>query len=602
MTRGRLSFLLVVWAILAAGRCFVAFDHLPAADAGAQPRSFDARTSRSASRGAADAPAAFLQVGLLQIARAGLDEALLGACEVPLRRGVQQRVELQFGDPVGYAANGLVLERGRSQLGAERRSGLPESFGEVSRRHAIDFVWQGESSTGHLLQVLDDRTEHSDRLGGSAGSGSGGLCMPSVVLAVDQPWLFPLLHRGNVLILRIVDQSASAGDVGSVGFWRQACAGLAEASPRHEAPVPELGALAAVRVAHPFVVADPFESACLASIVFRDRVLAAAVLAKRGDYVAQPIRVWPEDHRAFYVQAWDSAQMAAVPTLLGDGSVMPWSVGEFAYQHAIAWRCLLLQEDPAIASAMVDALVPRLRTNNLWVMLLKHSELTAAPPVAAAWGRLRSAAIGEIGVPWSVALRVPGGLLLYLLLPFAVGTLVALGRARARPRAPLGRVLLVLLFAGGMVTSGEGVLRPLFGLCVVVAATADVRSSPRRSPWSRALILIAVAAAMFAAQRGTRFEVQLSPLGAFAEAGAMLVWILIGWRVLEDGRWRSPGCYFVFLLGLMLLWSVAPIDPAVAARAGLEWLVWAILAAFVLFLLGGRHGVEPAGSVAFAEA
>lgn len=613
MTRGGLTFLLGVWVIVWAMRCFESFQHLPTPDAAAQPRSLDA--GASAGSGAQmqmprpedgvepSVATAFLQVGLLQIAESGLDEALLAACEVPLHRGMQQQqLDLQFGSSAEFDWGNRSRRLQGLPYRDERHAELPESFGEVSRRIGVEFVWHGESPAGHLLQVLDDRSEHADRSPGSSGRGSGGLCLPSVVLPWNQPWLFPQLHRGNVLIFRIVARSTSVEDLGKVEFWRSACSELAQASPRDAVSEPPLGALATERAQHPFVVADPFESACLASIVFRDRELASAVMAKRSGYIDLPIEVWPRDQSAFYRQVWTNGRMAAVATLLGDGSVMPWSVGEFSFQHAVAWRCLLLQNDPTIASAMVDALLPRLRTNSLFLMLLRHSDLSVAPPVAAAWERLHSAALGKIGLPWSAVLGVPGGLILYLLFPFVLGALVVSGRARSRTRVPLGRGMLFVLFLGAFVTLCEVALRPLLALFVVLLASEDVRSSPARSVWSRLLILFAVAATVFDAMRGTRFELQLLPLRVFAEAGSVLVWILVGWRVVEDGRWRSPGFYSVFLLGSMGLWSLAPIRPAVPPSQDLVWVVWVAFGAFALFLLRGRRDPDRVENLAYAHA
>lgn len=87
-----------------------------------------------------------------------------------------------------------------------------------------------------------------------------------------------------------------------------------------------------------------------------------------------------------------------------------------------------------------------------------------------------------------------------------------------------------------------------------------------------------------------------------AEAGCVLVWILLGCRALEDGRWRAPGWYSVFSLALMSVWSFAPIDLAVPTLPRPTWLFWVVLGAFAEFLLRGRHDEETAANLAFVSA
>ena len=552
MTRGVLKGLLMLWVFVGLVPCLVSLWHLPPPDLSRQPRSLDAdnivATREPAGvRGmpmeetAGEAPA-FLQACVLQIAADGLDEALLVADQVPLQRGVQQRLELQFGQDDASQRKSVVKQFAGVQYRAERQAELPESFGQQMRRFTLDYVWRGESSLGHLLEVLDDGIVHAERRPGFSGHGSGGICMTSVVLQRGQPWLFAQLHRGNVLIFRLVDQQAPAEDLSTIEFWHRACRTLVAAEPRDTNAAPQLGALVGERVQRPVLLADPFESLCLASLLFRDQELATAALAKRDHYEELPYGLWPEDRSGFYTDVWRYQRMAAVPTLLGDGSVMPWSVGEFDYAHAIAVRCLLLQNDAAIADAMAAQLLPRMHTNNLYLLLLRHSDLTVAPVVSAAWERLHDAAIRGLGLPWNLALAGPVNLVIYLLLPLLLGVVVATGKERSRPRLPLGAGRLLLMFLAAFLTLGNVALRPLFALLFAFAAAVDVRSSPSRGILARVLVVLAVAAVMVNATLDTRFEVRFLPLRMFAQAGSLLAWILIGWRLVEDGGWRSLGC------------------------------------------------------------
>ena len=90
----------------------------------------------------------------------------------------------------------------------------------------------------------------------------------------------------------------------------------------------------------------------------------------------------------------------------------------------------------------------RLRTNALFVDLVRYQQLTTTPATQAAWQRLHAAAIDELGAPWSVVLHAPWRLLLYLLLPFVFAAGVACVRGGRSRIAPLSRGTLVFLLAG----------------------------------------------------------------------------------------------------------------------------------------------------------
>lgn len=496
------------------------------------------------------APAAWLQVALLQQAQNEFATAVLATSELPLHAGQPFATTLRFMAPPGVRWSGGVamdpdrmlarpLAAGaaravRSQrLPANFVPGSRGSYGAVVRgecRGERDGAWELELDVQAIPGADADERLRADRtlprqlelpLGAMAASGIG--------------------EGGTVVLLQLTANSVPAERTAVASYWHAAAQQVGREPP---------------------VGYRPEAVAAVTAMLFGDRDLAE--VARRDPAASAMARVlagtWPE---------------GAGEALDGLGFDQ-------------LWRAVWLQRDGAVAEQLANGAA--------FALWLRGQRLPPASMV--------SPPSGAVGEQWDwirnrIAARVdrqPNSLLLGVV--FGLGLVLACWRRSPAPTVLLSRGTVLALASFGLLEV-LGITGLLFWL--IWSTVVWRRMSVAMPWWVRLTIAVGCSAALLWSLRWFAILDDFAVVDAFLAIGRSGCWLVIGWLLAADASWRAPVAFTTFL-GALVVVHAAPLayrigagDELVDALGRGAWLV-AMLAIATFVLLGrrGDRGPTPA--------
>ncbi len=556
-----------------------------------------------------------LRVALLKLG--AQSEVVLDSAQVMLSKGEPFAVDLGFRTPPEQQAadqssylGGMNHFSSPDDWQSEIRNSrpVPKDYQNFALQLKLSGIYDGGLEGLHLVSFNEFSGHHEDWTPGSSSGGTLHLPMHQAAMRENVPIARVYLSRGLAFFAVVTHREGGvARSWGKRESWQTAFAAAATKEPLADreaiaSAVSKLGPKlkGGSSTAANYLDYGPLCDLFAAGFALRDPDSIAYV---RSQFEAQPELLRevlkaaaPDD--TTYATSWYLKQVGGkwadfVSGWFG-GAVDPEII-----QSVPPLRVIELTKDVSLARQVVDATIGQRRYRNPTVTVLELHELGQTEGVRAEYRRLRSETIATLPFPWCFILQSDVRLLWYcLIVPLLVLLAVMLPVARFGRTFTTSRAMVFWLALFSSLTLCEFPLRVLLVPVWWVLCIRWLQEPINHGILGRVLVWLVLTLASVEALQYCNWYVNMPVIDHAVGFTWIFSWILVGYWVLHDGRWRKPHRFMICLwLLLMLNW----LQFTITSPDGL-WVVLALLGLGLSYLIGflvaGLETASPADPMA----